>query len=391
MRHVWNWLTTPSGVLSSGFLLLIGLVVGALGLAGMNAATGRIETTEFCISCHEMRDTVYAEYKEKLHYSNASGVQAGCPDCHVPKPFIPKLVEKYQALGELYHSFKGTIDTPEKFEAHRLEMAETVWTYMKETDSRECRNCHSEHAMNFDLQKPEAAKRMKEGFAAGDTCIDCHKGIAHKLPDMSQGYKKMFEDLLADAATQGAKADDLYVVQSKPYFGNADDAKAGKGDIGQILAATHLKVLERSGDHLHVRIDGWQQDGVDRVIYELPGQRIFSATVSKDSTGLIKPISTRTDESTGLVWHEVQMEGWVDKTALLDSIEPLWAYGAEMDHAACGTCHSAPAADHYLANQWIGTMKAMERFITLNKEQYRFLQKYLQMHASDTGGAAEAQ
>ena len=35
-------------------------------------------------------------------------------------------------------------------------------------------------------------------------------------------------------------------------------------------------------------------------------------------------------------------------------------------------------------------MKAMERFITLNKEQYRFLQKYLQMHASDTGGAAEA-
>ena len=66
---------------------------------------------------------------------------------------------------------------------------------------------------------------------------------------------------------------------------------------------------------------------------------------------------------------------------------PLWDYGAEMNNASCGTCHSAASPDHFLANQWIGTLKAMERFITLDKEQYRFLQKYLQMHASDTGGA----
>ncbi|RYH11609.1 NapC/NirT family cytochrome c [Tropicimonas sp. IMCC6043] len=387
MRRLWTWLRSPSGVLSSGFLLFVGAVIGAVGLFGAHTTLKSMETTEFCVSCHELRDTVYVEYQESVHYANASGVQAGCADCHVPEPFVPMVIDHYYAIGELYSSLTGKIDTPEKFEAHRLEMAERVWAEMEASDSRECRSCHSEHAMNFELQTPEASKRMQEGFANGDTCIDCHKGVAHKLPDMSQGYKKMFEDLVAEAAEQGAKADDLYTIQTKSYYASADDAKSGDNEIGQILGATHLKVLERQGDLLKVRVDGWQQDGVDRVIYEFAGQRIFTATVKKSETGRVEQHSTMTDPDTDLVWHEVSIEGWVDQADLIDDVEALWAYGEEMNNASCGTCHSAPAADHFLANQWIGTMKAMERFITLDKEQYRFLQKYLQMHASDTGGA----
>jgi cytochrome c-type protein NapC len=33
-------------------------------------------------------------------------------------------------------------------------------------------------------QTEAAAKVMAEGFQAGLTCIDCHKGVAHKLPKM---------------------------------------------------------------------------------------------------------------------------------------------------------------------------------------------------------------
>jgi cytochrome c-type protein NapC len=33
-------------------------------------------------------------------------------------------------------------------------------------------------------QNETAAKVMAEGFKTGLTCIDCHKGIAHKLPKM---------------------------------------------------------------------------------------------------------------------------------------------------------------------------------------------------------------
>lgn len=389
MRKIWTWLRTPSGVLSSGFLLAIGVLIGAIGLFGANAAIEHTETTEFCVSCHDLAPA-FEEYKHSVHYSNASGVQAGCADCHVPKPFIPMVVDHYLALGELYSAWKGTIDTAEKYEAHRLEMAERVWDYMKETDSRECRNCHSEHAMDFTKQTPEAAKTMQAGFEKGETCIDCHKGIAHKLPDMSQGYKKTFEELQALAASEGAAADDLYALVTKPYYASAEDAKAGEGANGQLLAATHVKVLERDGDALKIRVDGWQQDQVDKVIYEMRGQRIFSATANADAVERIERHATETDPATDLVWHQVSLEGWVDKTDLISDLDAMWAYGAEMNNASCGICHSAVPPEHQLANQWIGTLKAMERFITLDKEQYRFLQKYMQMHASDTGGAGAA-
>jgi cytochrome c-type protein NapC len=53
---------------------------------------------------------------------------------------------------------------------------------MKANDSQECRNCHSAEAMDPRKQTETAAKVMAEGFKAGVTCIDCHMGIAHKLP-----------------------------------------------------------------------------------------------------------------------------------------------------------------------------------------------------------------
>lgn len=79
----------------------------------------------------------------------------------------------------------GSIDTPEKFEAKRLELAERVWEGMQATDSRECRNCHAFASMDFHKQERRAAEKMQKVIEkkTGETCIDCHKGIAHKLPE----------------------------------------------------------------------------------------------------------------------------------------------------------------------------------------------------------------
>ena len=65
---------------------------------------------------------------------------------------------------------------------------------------------------------------------------------------------------------------------------------------------------------------------------------------------------------------------------------PLWAYGEELYRASCGTCHNLPPPGHTLANQWSGTLNAMKRFISIDDEEYRFLLKYLQFNAKDTGG-----
>ncbi len=165
------------------FWSALGLVIlGVVLWGGFNTAMEATNTLPFCTSCHEMRDNVYQEYKTSVHYSNPAGVQAICPDCHVPKAWVPKVIRKIQASNEVYHWLIGTIDTKEKFEARRPKLASHVWKVMKETDSRECRNCHKFTAMDFKGQARFAARIHKDAIKEGKTCIDCHKGIAHHLP-----------------------------------------------------------------------------------------------------------------------------------------------------------------------------------------------------------------
>lgn len=176
--------------------ILLGLPVGAFVffLAGMafhtvgGAAMEATSSDAFCSgACHEMSDFVTPGWKASVHYSNATGVHAGCQDCHVPGPFGPKLIRKAQALREGYHHVLGTISTQEKFDAHKLEMAERVWDYMKASDSRECRACHSPERMNTEEQSKMARRAHAKLSEPGKTCIDCHKGVAHELP---AGYEE---------------------------------------------------------------------------------------------------------------------------------------------------------------------------------------------------------
>ena len=156
------------------------MIVGVIFWGGFNTAMEATNTMEFCISCHEMEENVYQEYTHTVHFSNRSGVQATCSDCHVPDPWVHKVVRKVQASNEIVHKVLGSIDTPEKFDAKRLQLAKNVWKAMKKTDSRECRNCHDFGSMNPENQKKRSRKQHILGMEQGNTCIDCHKGIAHK-------------------------------------------------------------------------------------------------------------------------------------------------------------------------------------------------------------------
>lgn len=182
IKRCWNVLKQPSAKYSLLSLLVVGFFSGIIFWGGFNTGMEATNKLEFCISCHEMRDTVYQEYKETIHYSNRTGVRAICSDCHVPKDWTHKIVRKVQATGELWGKITGYVDTPEKFEAHRMEMATSEWKRMKSRDSIECRNCHSFDGMDVKKQKPRAAANHTKAQKEGKTCIDCHKGIAHLLP-----------------------------------------------------------------------------------------------------------------------------------------------------------------------------------------------------------------
>jgi len=206
--RLWNWFWSPTGKFAWGGIFIVGGVAGIIFWGGFNTALEVTNTQTFCISCHEMEDNVYAEYTETIHFKNRTGVRATCPDCHVPRPWIYKMIRKIQASNELLHKALGTIDTPEKFEAKRLTLAKNVWRAMKQTDSRECRNCHSWDAMTADKQKRRASKRHKGAKRDGMTCIDCHKGIAHRAVHQLLEEDDDPYDGLPDARRLMSKADE---------------------------------------------------------------------------------------------------------------------------------------------------------------------------------------
>lgn len=169
---------------SSKKLILLAAVLFFLGVAGTVAFSFTLEATntvEFCTSCHTM-DIPLQELQKSPHWNNPSGVRVGCADCHVPHEIGPKLWAKIRAAKDVFFQITGKIDTPELYEQHRWDMANVVWAKMAATDSRECRNCHSFDAMLLDEQDKSAAKKHARAKEEGKTCIECHKGIAHKKP-----------------------------------------------------------------------------------------------------------------------------------------------------------------------------------------------------------------
>jgi len=169
--------------LGAGFAVLT-LVVGGVLLVTGAAGLAWTNTEKFCTGCHEMRDNVYAEFKGTIHDVNRSGVRAICSNCHVPHEPIPLIKAKILATHDLWsHLVTGSIDTREKFEKKRHDLATRVWTRMKRNDSLECRNCHHADAMDPEKQSERAKARHERMKREGLTCIDCHFGIAHHEPD----------------------------------------------------------------------------------------------------------------------------------------------------------------------------------------------------------------
>jgi cytochrome c-type protein NapC len=189
-RKYWVTLSTPSKVFSLGFLTISGFVAGIVFWGGFNTALEITNTEKFCIGCHEMRNNVFVELQPTIHYTNRSGVRATCPDCHVPHNWSDKIARKLQASKEVWGTLFGTIATREKFLEKRLELAQHEWTRLKANNSLECRNCHNLDSMDFTRQSNRAAQAHSTDLASGaKTCIDCHKGIAHRLPDEKSASK----------------------------------------------------------------------------------------------------------------------------------------------------------------------------------------------------------
>lgn len=173
-------------------ILAVGMLVGVVAFAAGGSFMVYANSEAFCAtSCHEMGQLA-KEHKGTVHDVNRSGVRATCNDCHVPHEYIPNYLAKVGLVSDLWgHFVTRSINTPEKLEAKRTQLAMRVWTYMKQNDSRECRHCHTTAKMDPDKQTEKAKARHEKARLAGLTCIECHFAIAHKEPD-GPGPQELF-------------------------------------------------------------------------------------------------------------------------------------------------------------------------------------------------------
>jgi nitrate/TMAO reductase-like tetraheme cytochrome c subunit len=170
----WFLLGLPAGALLA---FIVGIGVTGSFVGGLKLT----ETDAFCTSCHEMQQP-FQELTRSVHYSNEFGIQASCGNCHVPPAFLPGLWRHIRASTEVWGHMRGELNTPAKYEAHRLQLAQKIWSELKANDSAECRSCHTPAAMAFAKQPPDAASAHQSLAKDGVTCIDCHQGVAHTLP-----------------------------------------------------------------------------------------------------------------------------------------------------------------------------------------------------------------
>ncbi len=181
IRGLIQVLRSPSAKYALGALIAIGVIAGATAVPTFTFMVHETSSDEFCLVCHE-RD-IGLEMAGRVHNDNHIGSRVGCAECHLPRAFWPKVIAKAKAGSkDVYHHILGTIDTPEKFEAHRMRMATVTWAAMNENDSRECRFCHNQAKWDRAQQSEKARRYHAPALASGKTCINCHKGIAHKLP-----------------------------------------------------------------------------------------------------------------------------------------------------------------------------------------------------------------
>lgn len=358
---------------------VVGLLLGAAILAGVQYAMKVTSTTEFCVSCHSMQKP-QAEWETSVHFSNRKGIRAECADCHIPQDNVFHYVKtKVFAVKDLWNTYvTDKLPDEEAFEKHRLEMAKSVWEDLKQNNSATCRNCHSFEAMEIASQVPAAQKMHKTGIETNQTCIDCHKGVAHFMPEMEVDDKAAYGELTKHAGEFNDTDKTLYSLMMNPAQLIQD------GEV-RLMPFAELNNWKQEGDEITATIHGWQQAGAETVVYAQLGQRIMLALgdgIAKNA----KVLQTVHDKVTDSDWKEVTFEVKVAKNSLTSNLQALNQFGNNLNQTHCSGCHAPISAGHYTANQWIGVVNSMKDRTSMTADDVRAVTIYLQRNAKDFGG-----
>lgn len=263
-------------------------------------------------------------------------------------------------------------------------LAQREWERFEANNSKECRNCHDYNSMDFDKMRVTSQMAMRGAAERNTSCIDCHKGIAHQLPEMKGMRNPAFDTLVSEARSENIQAGGSYFsVAPQDLFSDAGLTQK----IGSLEVATGVKILEVKNGSQLVELSLWRKNkGFARVLYSNFGLNITSAIlekeVSRDPNSVIAH-ETKVDDLTGLEWQRVTAQAWIRSGALLRSTETIWNVARTSYQSSCSVCHRQPTESGHDANQWPGLFAGMVGFTNMDSDTSALVLKYLQMHSSD--------
>ena len=381
-KQIKSFFLKPSNRIGLGVLVTLGFIAGAIAWQQFNNVMDATSTEEFCVSCHSM-ETPLEELKQTVHWSNNSGVRATCPDCHLPHDKTPKYARKMQASREVLAELSGKYNEEGSFEEHRAEMAEREWARFAANGSKECKNCHSYDRMNFEKMSKAAQKAMKPAAERNQSCVDCHKGIAHHLPakKADTGNTSKVE---AFVVSDIKPSQQYYAKAIVPLF--ADESLTQ--NIGHLETAAPVNAVKSTDKGDLVELVMWRKDkGFGRIWYNQFGKNITDAVLTKEfmqSEPQYTVLETKEDPLTGLTWQKVKLPVWIAKNQLISDVNTVWETAENVYKTQCSTCHRQPQVAHFDSNTWIGLFKGMVGFTNIDDSTSKEVLRYLQLHASDT-------
>ncbi|WP_040977498.1 NapC/NirT family cytochrome c [Necropsobacter massiliensis] len=359
---------------------LVLMLIGAGLWGGAQYAMKTTNATEFCVSCHSM-SYPKQEWEGSVHFSNRKGIRAQCADCHVPSQGWHYFKAKLLAVKDVWYEWQGKISEQDDFEKHRAQMAQTVWAQMKATDSAACKSCHDPDAMILSEQSQAAQKMHKLASETNQTCIDCHKGLVHFMPDTQADNATAGDELAKHGGQFAADDKTLYALMMSA-------ATLADGGEVRLMPYAELTDWKVDGDQLTATVQGWQQSGAETVVYAGLGKRLMVALLDDGTKDKVTLVRTVYDDVTASDWKQVSFTVRLPKAKTAANLTALNQYGKNLNENYCGGCHAPIGADHYTANQWIGVVNSMKDRTSMSAEEVRSLTIYLQRNAKDMAAMA---
>lgn len=147
--------------------------------------------------------------------------------------------------------------------------------------------------------------------------------------------------------------------------------------VAEVLSPVEL--ISVNGDKAVVKISGVVADSYRAVLQRsISNSEVFVRFDTENPTNFTQ--LKQIEDDYGEVWFESEGVYEVDKSAVTDDAEPLYAKAKELYEITCSACHRLHEPQSFTANQWPASIQGMisANYVTLEESDLALITKYLQ-------------